>query len=238
MDVRFDPLEHKYYNVETGEEYKSVTTFIGEDEPFDRRDAVLRAQESRSSIYFGMGAQEILDKWAEIRDEGTALHREINEYLGGKQLNAVPMEYRQAVYYFGKGNWGGELKSEVLLWSHTLKLAGTCDVIVYKGTGKEDVYTIHDIKTSTNINEKKLIKFSKQLWLYRELYDEMLRDVEIEDLEFLSVFEGIEAVPHRVKVGGIIHYKDFVNNRKSRPEFVKALDMAAWVEEIKEAALA
>lgn len=235
-EVRFDKAEHKYFNVETGEEYVSVTTFIDRECPFDRGAAVERAIESKSSAYYGWKEEDVLSKWEEIQVAGTKLHDSISKYMGGCRLESVDIEDRQAVYWFSRGKWSGKLESEVLLFSHSLKIAGTCDVIQREIRNGIDTRVIFDIKTSATINEYKLVKFSKQLWLYKELLNEMLCELAIEDMTFFGgLFEN--EVPHVVKVGGIVHYKDYLHNRKSRPEFVKCLDMSNWIAELREGAM-
>lgn len=236
-EVRFDKAEHKYFNVETGEEYISVTTFIGRETPFDMGAAVQNAIESKSSIYYGWKEADVIAKWEEIEAAGTNLHESINKFMGGCPLEKIDIEDRQAVYWFSKGKWQGELASEVLLFSHSLKIAGTCDVIQRQIRNGVDTRVIFDIKTSSSINEYKLVKFSKQLWLYRELLNEMLCELAIEDMTFFGGLFDNE-VPHVVKVGGIIHYKDYLHNWKSRPEFVKCLDMSDWIAELREGAMA
>lgn len=226
--IQFDEKAHRYYNPETGEEYVSVTTFIGKDEPFDEAEAIRKAQTSVNSIYYGQEAQEIKEQWVRIRDTGTALHKEIERFLGGATLADIGMEHRQAVYNFSRGKFQGNLLSEVRLWSHKLKIAGTCDLITEKEVDGVQVYTIYDFKTSTSINRWKLEKYAKQLWLYKTLLEEMLADDAEYDKE---LFGGLDVccMPSEVKVGGIIHFVDYINNRREAPKFVRCESQQEWV---------
>lgn len=235
--VIFEPESHSYRNERTGEEYVSVTTFLGlEEGGFHQEEAVTKAIYSKSGKYKGWNRDEVLKEWERIRDEGTALHKHIEEHIKGKSLEDVPRKHRTAVYHFSQGKWGGEIMSETVVWSHTLKMAGTVDVICWKDAVPEK-YTLYDIKTSTVINEWKLPKYSKQLYLYRRLFAETLEErfessIKRGGIDACLRELSFERVLPVVVVGGIIHYEDYVNKRSTPPKFVRCEDYRGWSDAI------
>jgi PD-(D/E)XK nuclease superfamily len=241
MSVVFKPENHTYWNTLTGEQYMSVTTFLGLDEPFDKEKAIQNAVQAPTSMYYAWDKAVVEREWEHIREQGTALHKEIERWIKGTPLNAIDARHKAAVEWFSKGAWKGELYSEQLVYSHKLKLAGTLDIISdWKGEDAVEgtrVLCVYDIKTSTSINQKKLEKYSKQIYLYAALLKETRDEEQQHDL---TLFEGtsFNVVPEEeeIKVGYIIHYKDYVNNRKEKPLALKPINMALWVQGVYEKA--
>lgn len=232
MAIIFRADDHTYWDEETGEEYMSVTRFLGLEEPFDMEVAVTNAINSRSGRYKGWGREEVKKEWDRIRETGTALHKAIEEYIKHGKIEEIEQEHRQAVWHFAQGSFKGVLHSEMLLWSRKLRLAGTCDIISewYDKDTRLRVFNIFDIKTSASI-EYKLEKFSKQMWLYAYMLDEWLKEEEEKDK---ALFEStnIEPMGRTTKAAGVIYYKDYLHNKKEKPTFVKALDMRNYVESL------
>ena len=235
MPVIFREFDHTYWNTDTNEQYMSVTTFIGSDEPFNMEEAISKAVNSKAGRYKGWERERVIEEWDRIREEGTALHKAIEEYCKGKDIKDIPIEHRQAVYHFSQGKWKGQINSEVLLWSHTLKLAGTSDIITeqFDSNAWKRTYNIFDIKTSNDLSWK-MDKYSKQQWLYAALLEEMKREEEDKDKELFREggWNNLQPEEREIKAVGIIHYQDYVNKPKEKPTFVPVLDKREWVESL------
>lgn len=229
MAIIFRATDHTYWDEETGEEYMSVTRFLGLEEPFDMEEALEKATKSRYGKYKGWEKEKIQKEWDRIRETGTALHKAIEEYIKHQNIQEIEQEHRQAVWHFAQGQWKGKLHSETLLWSRKLRLAGTCDIISewYDNKTEVQVFSIFDVKTSSSLDYK-MEKFSKQMWLYAFMLEECLQENEKKDKEMLGETE-VETVKRKIKASGIIHYKDYLHNRKEKPTFVAALDMKEYV---------
>jgi len=105
----------------------------------------------------------------------------------------------------------GDLHSELRVWNHEYELAGTLDI----AEERDDCYIIHDIKTNKEINSTTLKKFSLQVNLYRWMFEDLLKKIGDD---------------RPVYVGNIIHFKQFVNNKKVIPTVLELLDVENEVE--------
>lgn len=227
--VIFRPEDHTYWNTVTGEQYTSVTTFLGQEVPFNQEEAVRKAKNSLHGKYRGWKEEDIIEEWDRIREEGTELHAAIQAYIEGTRIDKINPKHTVAVDWFSRGNFKGKLVSETLVWSHTLKLAGTVDIISQREENGCLIWNVFDIKTSDSL-EYKLDKFSKQLWLYSFLIEEWYKEVYAEQQE--NLFETKELKPIKVSPLGIVHYKNYLHNRTAKPTFVPVEDKSQYVKEL------
>lgn len=150
MSVILDHDTHTYTNTETGENYTSVTTLIGNyKKPFDK-DKWSKYVAQRD----GLSQKEVLDKWSNItttaQNRGTNVHLVMEQYI---KSNKVEKGYEELVDSFIKKTKGiilpnSNILSEELLYNHEYKLAGTADLIVENN----NIFYIMDFKTNKKFN--------------------------------------------------------------------------------------
>lgn len=205
--ISFDPEEHKYTN-QYNEEYISVTTLLGREFPFEQREIAEKVSQIKSSRYFNMSVERILEFWENGAELGTIVHNAIEDYIKHtiwpSEPTLIPM-----VEQFSKIRFRGDLLSETLLWSDEHMLAGTCDIME---VFPDKIY-LYDIKTSNKISDDKLMKFSLQLFIYKYLIE----------LRFKKP----------VIIGGIFHFDDYVMKRsKSKLKLIKPLNIEDVADDI------
>ena len=150
MPVTLNHDTHVYTNIETGETYTSVTTFIGKyKKPFDK-DKWSKYVAQRD----GLSQEEVLDKWSTItttaQNRGTNVHLIMENYIKEKKIEKG---YEEFVDSFIKKTNGiilpdSKILSEELLYSHEHKLAGTADLIVEN----KNIFHVMDFKTNKKFN--------------------------------------------------------------------------------------
>jgi len=150
MPVILDHDSHIYTNTETGEQYTSVTTFIGAyKKPFDK-DKWSKVVADRE----GTTQEQILNKWSEItttaQNRGTNVHLVMENYI---KTNKIQKGFEELVDSFVKKTTGiinpnSKILSEELLYSHEYKLAGMSDLIVENG----NIFYVLDFKTNKKYN--------------------------------------------------------------------------------------
>lgn len=142
--------------------FTSATTFIGEFfEPFDDIGIAEELAEKDSGRYADYDTPEqILKKWDDISARGTAVHEELENWCFA--WNGTPEgEEVDSPITFTRAKHGVEwLKSvlephfilfpEVKLFSPSLQIAGTLDLLIYEP--KEDLWVIADWKTNRKIS--------------------------------------------------------------------------------------
>jgi ATP-dependent exoDNAse (exonuclease V) beta subunit len=123
--LTFNEEEHKY--TVNGKELKSVTTLI--DELFPEFDADKKAGDM--SAKSGKDKEVILAEWKATADEGTLVHKEIENYI----KSAVRPTHSKALmarYWCQTNTFQDTLHSEVRVFSEGLGIAGTIDLVVEK----------------------------------------------------------------------------------------------------------
>lgn len=175
--------EHRYFNLENGEEYTSTTTFLQEFEvPFDSE-----YQSRRYALKHGRTQEDVLQEWEDIRVEacerGTFTHTVLEKFI----KSGVKVDLKRLLANFDKINFEGELHSEQLLCSPEHKLAGTADIVEVIG----DTVNIWDFKTNRkglnftdpwgkflkppveHLDDTKLSKYRLQLSLYARYLEQV-----------------------------------------------------------------
>lgn len=150
MPVILDHDSHIYTNTDTGEQYTSVTTFIGGyKKPFDK-DKWSKVVAERE----GTTQEQILNKWSEItitaQNRGTNVHLVMENYI---KTNKIQKGFEELVDSFVKKTTGiitpnSKILSEELLYSHEYKLAGMSDLIVENN----NIFYVLDFKTNKKYN--------------------------------------------------------------------------------------
>lgn len=144
--IVFDPVEHKYTNDETGEQYISATTILGRYKP--KFDAEGMAE--RVARRDGLTKELVLETWAAITkkatDKGSFVHKLLEDYLttGVKDdrvlwlFQSFDKRIIETVERYNK------VHSEKLLYNHDYKIAGTADLIFDYG----QYFYVGDFKTN------------------------------------------------------------------------------------------
>lgn len=159
MDKRVGFIEdtHTYIMLDNDDfEFNSVTTLIKEFEyeEFIPEDVARRVTKEKKSQYYGRDYKEVMEEWVEASRMGTRLH----EY-GEKLLNGETVA-EEDIPNSPKAKWvpiliqeikskGYELaRTELLVYSEELRLAGQSDIILKrKRPGSDDYdYMIYDFK--------------------------------------------------------------------------------------------
>lgn len=150
MSVVLNHETHVYTNIENGDVYTSVTTFINTyKKPFDK-DKWSKVIAQRE----GVSQKEILDRWSDItvtaQNRGTNVHLVMENFIKDK---TITKGFEELIDSFVKKT-NGILKdnslilSEHLLFSHKHKLAGTADLIVEN----DNTFYVMDFKTNKKFN--------------------------------------------------------------------------------------
>ncbi len=144
--IIFDPVEHKYTNDETGEQYISATTILGKYKPKFDADGMAERVARRD----GLTKEVVLETWAAITkkatDKGSFVHKLLEDYiLTGVADDRLPWLFQsfdkrilETVERYNK------VHSEKLLYNHDYKIAGTADLIFDDGK----YFYVGDFKTN------------------------------------------------------------------------------------------
>jgi len=205
--VTFYPENHQYFD-ENMIEYKSITTLLGEQKPFNSIEIAEKVSKISSSRYFGMSVDRILEFWDNSAELGTVVHEAIEEYINDS-IWPSDETLTPLVEQFSKLRFRGELLSETLVWDESTRLAGTVDIMEVL----QDRIMLYDIKTSRAINEDKLGTYSLQLELYRRLVEKQFNKP--------------------TQVVAIIWFENFVMKRsKTKMKIVQPLHLPDVVDDI------
>lgn len=205
--ITFEPVEHKYTN-QHGDEYISVTTLIGKEMPFDSKAIAEKVSKIGSSRYHNMTTERILELWDASAEHGTVVHDMVEQYIKDDIVPSDP-SLVPLLDQFKKLNFRGELLSEVLLWSDEHRIAGLADILEVF----DDHIYLWDIKTSNRIGDDKMMKFSLQLGLYKNLIERQFNKPVI--------------------IGGVLWYSDFVLKRsKTKLKVFRTLECSDSVDDI------
>lgn len=126
--ILFDPEKHVYTRISDGVIFTSVTTHIGKFKPKSNFDVIAE----RIAVRRGTDKQTVLKEWEEIKnkglDFGNRIHKNIQNYLEGKECNP------QLFDFLKKMQTDHKLQSKKLLSEHMLydtdhQIAGTSDLI-------------------------------------------------------------------------------------------------------------
>lgn len=158
--VGFVEKNHRYIDTQDSSKYfRSVTGLLKDyKEAFDARATAEKLTSNPSSKYFGISPDDILALWSKAASDGTTLHRYGEALL--QDQPATPPDDPRAVFVplALEDLWeqGYELaKTEILLYSLELSLAGQSDIILKKKYGPDTYYMIYDWKFLSKPLQKK-----------------------------------------------------------------------------------
>ena len=150
-EIKLVESTHKY--ILAGHEdiaFTSVTTCISEF--FDKFDKEAVAYKLVTTIpkYKGRSAEDLIEEWEESANYGTAVHKEIEDYIKLKKTPKIDRAIAGVNWltkYLQKSDY--EVFSEVIVYCKELKIAGTMDLVVFDKLSQK--YSILDWKTSKEI---------------------------------------------------------------------------------------
>ena len=145
--VNFDPVKHVYTSAETGERYNSVSQLLSiYKEPFDSKKWATKV-----ALREKVSVQTILDRWEKNKndacDRGKNIHSIIEDYIKTVKITDenVINEFRKT---FNRDDYK-KIHSEIILCSHTHKIAGTSDCIA---DVNELFFDVIDYKTNKSFS--------------------------------------------------------------------------------------
>ncbi len=166
--------------------FLSATTFVnGYFAPFDEL-RIATDLCTNNSRYADKTVQDLLNQWKNETQAGTDAHKELDNYFINGSIPAMP-KAKHGMEWMKRQNWDGmELCSEVGIFSESLGIAGTVDLIV-RDTAT-NIFSLYDWKTNKKLDysgygrkgiqpptahmeDCKFIKYSLQLSLYRYILE-------------------------------------------------------------------
>lgn len=143
MTITFDAENHKYFN-EFGEEYISVTTFLGLfKKPFETEKHAARVAARKETT-----PEAIKALWktltVDAQDKGKGFHSAMENYIKFGEVDPGYEELIKSLNRAGEGFKCKQKKAESLLWHDDSRIAGTADLILENDTD----FVVMDFKTN------------------------------------------------------------------------------------------
>jgi CRISPR/Cas system-associated exonuclease Cas4 (RecB family) len=204
-NLEFNKEEHKYFV--NGVEFQSVTKFLKNFFPFDRKRIARQIAEKTFTT-----EDEILESWDKVKDNGAFVHDLIDKFCKKQELSKEELNKLQGVLKFFKENNYEIITSEIKVFSTKLKLAGTIDLIAMDKLGnlfiidwktnrkfidKKEVFEMAR-KPLEEFSNNKFYQYSFQLSLYRlileyeykiNIYDSFLVQINEEDYQIINTLD-------------------------------------------------
>lgn len=191
--VQLEPIEHKYYNLVTGEEYMSVSKLLGSlGTKFDSEKVSAMVAKKR-----GVSQAEVLQEWKDIAtkstDHGTRIHNALERYKKTAIILPEDEDLKDMIidvcsYY--KDYY--QVYDELTLYHDETRIAGTSDMICMISKTKGSKFDVEDYKTNmrngietfnkygTRLNppfdyleDCNFVKYSLQLSIYAYMFEQL-----------------------------------------------------------------
>ena len=148
-DIHLFEDEHKYQlRSNPSITFNSVTELISKYfEPFNK-DSVASKLINTHPKYFGMTKVELIKQWDERRDQGSKIHKEIEDFIKSGKV-ATEQKSLDAIDWLERNSLEKELQSEAIIFSKELKIAGSIDVLIHDK--KNNSYVIISKINSGNV---------------------------------------------------------------------------------------
>jgi hypothetical protein len=131
--------------------FYNVTKLVQSQFPPFEREKIAGWLVNNSYKYCDYTAEELLQKWEDIKDEGSAVHKELENYILSGTTPAHPKAISGMNWYDQEIRaYGDKVFPEVIVFSEELEVAGTVDFLVYNSKNGE--CNIFDWKTSKKID--------------------------------------------------------------------------------------
>ena len=208
-EIIFEKQNHSYKN-KWGEDYISVSQLISLFSPkFDPDGSILK----KCALREGIEEKDLQQKWDKIRDDscitGKKLHSDLENYIKTSKFPKRSDENFNWVKQFSKIKFNGKLQTEVLIYNHKYKVAGTTDLIHWTD---ENCFELYDFKSNKKIDTYEIYgnrmlyplshlyatnynKYSLQINIYAFLLEELgyWRDGILKMLHFNPKTKKIES---------------------------------------------
>ena len=150
--MKLREFDHRYtIDDDLGIEFYNVTNLVEDQFPPFEKEKIAKWLVNNTQKYSCYSANELIQEWENIKNEGTAVHTELEQYIRcgkrptlDKAIWGMEWIRREAYLY------GDTFFPEVIVFSKELKLAGTIDLIIYDS--KRKTCSIFDWKTSKKID--------------------------------------------------------------------------------------
>ena len=151
-DIRLRESDHTYIlESKPTMGFCNVTTLVGDQFPPFEREKLARWLVNTSHKYSDHTEEELLQEWEDIKDEGSAVHKELENYILSGKIPTLPKAisgmnwFDQEIEFYGD-----KVFPEIIVFSEELEVAGTMDLLVYNSNNGE--CNIFDWKTSKKID--------------------------------------------------------------------------------------
>lgn len=151
-DIRLRESDHTYIlESKPTIGFYNVTKLVGDQFPPFEREKIARWLVNNSYKYSDYTAEELLQEWEDIKNEGSAVHKELENYIHNEKIPKLPKAISGMFWYDQKIEfYGDKVFPEVIVFSEELEVAGTVDLLVYNSNNGE--CNIFDWKTSKKID--------------------------------------------------------------------------------------
>jgi hypothetical protein len=151
-DIRLQKSDHTYIlESKPTISFCNVTTLVGNQFPPFEREKLAGWLVNTSYKYMDYTLEELLQEWEDIKDEGSAVHEELENYILTGEIPTFPKAISGMNWFDQELKfYGDKVFPEVIVFSVELRIAGTVDLLVYNSTTGE--CNIFDWKTSKKID--------------------------------------------------------------------------------------
>jgi CRISPR/Cas system-associated protein endoribonuclease Cas2 len=163
QELVFNALKHEYRvgKVKLTPVSTVLNLYFGD---FDKRALARKVNKIPNSKYYKMGVRKILAGWKAIADEGTLIHKEIEDFI---LLSKTPNEHKalQAIKYLNE-EWLPTIEEPIMLpemrvYDLNLGIAGTVDMPIIDELMM--TMSLGDWKTNEKIDDKEYQKMKIQV---------------------------------------------------------------------------
>lgn len=151
-DIRLRESDHTYIlESDPTIVFYNVTKLVqGQFPPFER-EKIAGWLVNNSTKYCDYTEEELLQEWEDRKDSGSAVHKELENYILSGKIPILPKAISGMNWYDREmAFFGDQVFPEVIVFSEELKVAGTVDLLVYNSkTGECHIF---DWKTSKKID--------------------------------------------------------------------------------------
>jgi len=151
-DIKLRESDHTYIlESKPSIGFYNVTQLVrGQFPPFER-EKIAGWLVNNSNKYCDYTEEELLQEWDDIKDSGSAVHKELEDYILSGKIPELPKAITGMNWYDQEiGLYGDKVFPEVIVFSEELEIAGTVDLLVYNSNNDE--CHIFDWKTSRKID--------------------------------------------------------------------------------------
>jgi len=151
--ITLEEKTHTYKLKNSDIKFQSVTEFIhGFFKPFEE-EKVAKKLTSSHPKYLNKTPEELIEAWNALRDRGTLVHKQIEDFILSRKNENADSKTIQAINFLEAKciKESNILIPELIIYSEKLKLAGTIDLLIYNKLTNS--ISIIDWKTNKKINK-------------------------------------------------------------------------------------